>query len=57
MKQFTTVQMFRVVYEVPDEEAMRFEALLDESSDELALYEVEQDFLGETVVTVDELTD
>lgn len=50
MKTFITVQTFRVEYEVPDEEVMRFEALLDENADELANYEKDQGFLGELVV-------
>ncbi len=49
-RKFVTVQLFRVEYEVPDEECMRFEKLLDENSDELASYEVDQEFLSETVV-------
>jgi hypothetical protein len=52
MKTIITTQQFRVEYEVPDEEVMRFEGLLDLGSDELASYEVNQDFLGETIVYV-----
>jgi hypothetical protein len=46
---YKTIQTFAVTYEVKEEENQRFLDMLDNEED-ISDYEVEQEFVGETIV-------